>query len=72
MQNSQVLEIRTCEKNFKVSHTHTQKDSISMQNSQVLEIRTCEKNFKVSHTHTQKGGSHKVEVLARIHFSLTG
>jgi hypothetical protein len=38
--------------------------------SQVLEIHKHEKNFKVSHI--QKGESHKVEVLARIYFSVTG
>jgi hypothetical protein len=35
--------------------------------SQVLEIHRCAKHFKVSHNKE----SHKVEVLARIYFSIT-
>jgi hypothetical protein len=36
--------------------------------SRVLEIHKCETHFKVSHNKE----SHKVEILAKIYFSITG
>jgi hypothetical protein len=57
---SQVLQMGQMRRLLQLPNFHTK--------SQVLEIHKNEQHFKVSH----KKESHKVKVLARIYFSITG
>jgi hypothetical protein len=57
------LRCRFCLQRMRGSHSFP----VSTQKSQVIEIHKCEKHFKETHKE-----SHKVEVLTRIYFSITG